>query len=74
MAYAAYDVLAWNDSAIVVAVARNGSVPHGGGDIDDGFLTVLRVTDGRLQRVDVFAEHDTEGALACFDAHSLAQG
>jgi hypothetical protein len=27
----------------------------------------MRVARGRLLRMDVFAEHDTEGALACFD-------
>jgi len=27
--YASYDVLAWNDSAIVVAVARTGTITDG---------------------------------------------
>lgn len=65
--YAWYDVLAWNDSAIVGAVARTGTIIDGGGAIHDEFLSVVRVADGRLQRLDVFAEHDTEGALACFE-------
>jgi ketosteroid isomerase-like protein len=65
--YANHDVLAWNESGIVTAVARHGTIADGGGDIDDGFLAVMRVVDGRLVRLDVFAEHDTEGALACFD-------
>ena len=72
--YANYDVLAWNESGIVTAVARHGTVPEGGGDFDDGFLAFYQVADGRLVRLDLFAEHDTEGALACFDAHSVAQG
>ncbi len=65
--YAAREVLAWNDRAIVVAVARTGTVTAGGGDIHDGFLSVMRVVDGRLERLDVFALDDAEGALACFD-------
>jgi hypothetical protein len=65
--YAWYDVLAWNDSAIVGAVARTGTITDGGGAIHDSFLSVVRVAHGRLQRLDVFAEHDREGALACFE-------
>lgn len=67
MTYTVNDVLAWNDGAIVVAVARTGTIADGGGDIDDGFLAVTRVADGRLVRLDVFAEDDKEGALACFE-------
>jgi class 3 adenylate cyclase/tetratricopeptide (TPR) repeat protein/ketosteroid isomerase-like protein len=60
-------VLAWNENGLVVAVAGHGTVPDGGGDFHDGFLNVIRVAHGRLQRMDVFAEDDTEAALACFD-------
>jgi hypothetical protein len=62
--YAWYDLLAWNDSAIVGAVARTGTITDGGGAIHDEFPSVVRVAHGRLQRFDVFAEDDTEGALA----------
>jgi hypothetical protein len=67
LTYAPYDVLAWNESRLVLAVARHGTVPHGGGDFHDGFLNVIQVARGRLQRMDVFAEGDAEGALACFN-------
>jgi len=65
--YAIYDVLAWNESGIVTAVARHGTVPEGGGDFEDGFLGFYQSADGRLVRLDLFAEDDTEGALACFE-------
>ena len=67
LTYASYDVRAWNESCVVIAIARHGTVPDGGGDFLDGFLNVIRVAHGHLLQVDVFAEHDTEGALACFD-------
>jgi hypothetical protein len=48
-------------------MARRGTIPNGGGSFDDGFLASFRVADGHLLRLEVFAEQDTEAALASFD-------
>jgi hypothetical protein len=57
----------WSRGADAGGQRRDGEAPARAQLASSGSPLGRRVAHGRLQRLDVFAEHDTEGAFACFN-------